>query len=292
MKHVLLLTNLAKDTDGRLTRQVIDLLASHGTAVHMDPRVADLLPPHASVIPDFGTAADKMACILVIGGDGSVLDAVEHAIRLDAPMLGINLGRLGYLSEVEPDHLELLERLYTGEYTFGQRMTLGITHTDAEGNTLPIRRVALNEVTVTHNSFFGIAEMTLIDPSGERIAYRSDGLILATPSGSTAYSLSAGGPIVDCGVPCICVTPICPHTLFRQSVIFPASSALQIKNTGDRRNTLYVCLDGRSVTTLAPGESITVRASSHPINMITFGTHSAFSTLKRKLERLEMGDTV
>jgi NAD+ kinase len=179
------------------------MLLSHGASVYMD---SALSYPAQAVIKydDFPADADVL---VVIGGDGSILDASHYAIRYGVPLLGINLGRLGYMSELAPTELSYLSRLFDGNYTVEEKMLLSVTIDGQAAAT----RLAVNEVVFSHSNPVELTELVLTDGNGASVKYRADGLIFATPIGSTAYSLSAGGPIVFQDHPSILVTPICPH---------------------------------------------------------------------------------
>jgi NAD+ kinase len=222
--------------------------------------------------------------IVVIGGDGSIIDASVPAIEYDLPVLGINLGNLGYLAEVEPDNIDDLGRIFTGEYKIEEKMLLSVAIV-RENATVESNRLALNDVIISHESYLGLAELSLTDSHGATVKYRADGLILSTPVGSTAYSLSAGGPILSHDIDSILATPICPHSFFNRSVIFNPSEVLTLCNLGT--DTLNITVDGRLFAELGERECCVVKTAKKRFRMMTFSDGNMFSTLFGKMKRFE-----
>jgi NAD+ kinase len=243
------------------------------------------LAPVYGVKPYFGV--EEIDFAIVLGGDGSILDAGQLCISKDIPMIAVNIGNLGYLAEVDADHLDALEQIFSGDYHLRQLFTLSLSHLNNEGLITEAEVVAINEVSVMHDSFQGIAEIDMLDPHGARNAYRCDGLIFATPAGSTAYSLSAGGPILDREVPCICLTPICPHSQNSRPIVYATDGVFQATNTSHNEHTLYACMDGKTIFALSPGESVLVRKSHKQLQLVAFSNLTTTQTLKRKMDKLE-----
>ena len=225
-----------------------------------------------------------MELIVVIGGDGSVLDASVLAIEKGVPIVGVNLGKLGYLAELDVDGIEMLGRLFTGNYTVEDKMLLEVSKLSG-GKLFCSNRLAVNDIIISHDTFLGIADFKLEKSDGECVRYRADGVIFSTPVGSTAYSLSAGGPIVAHGINSILVTPIAPHSFFNRSIIFSPSDKLKIKNNEDTE--LKISVDGRLFSTLNRGEECIVTSSPKTLKMISFNQNNNFSTLFKKMRILE-----
>lgn len=275
MKKALIIPNLNNDKDHNVTRGVVEKLTSLGITSFIDDSVASMdgATPYHALIPH----ADM---VVVIGGDGSVIDASKYAIEMDIPLLGVNLGKVGYLTEVEPDGLSLLDKLIEGDYRVEEKMLL---YTEKCGKV--IERLAVNDVVISHESYLGIADFTLTDSNGNSIRYRADGIILSTPQGSTAYSLSAGGPIMAHNVSGIIATAVCPHSFFDRSVVFDSGETIGIKNCS--LNNMNISVDGRLVGALLPGEVCTVRRAEKNFKMISFQENNMFSNLFRKMKILE-----
>ena len=280
MKKIALVPNPTKDLGLLVTAKVADKLSGCGADVYMERTHAD-----SGIIATYYDAfPNDIDLMIVIGGDGSVLDASVTAIELDIPVLGINLGKVGYLSEVETDNLDVLCRLFDGNYKISEKMLLEVSHVSGEVVTKS-KRFAVNDVIVSHNSFLGIAEFKLETSGADSVKYRADGIIFSTPQGSTAYSLSAGGPVVSHSVDCIVANPICPHSFFNRSIIFKSDEKMMLKNDGDAE--LNVSVDGRYFANVSSGEACIVGTASKKFKMITFNDDNMFSTLFRKMKILE-----
>ena len=167
--------------------------------------------------------------IIVIGGDGSMLDAARRAAKCSIPVLGINMGRVGYMTEIEMDELDLLDNIFSGNFTLDERAMLKVSIVSDKGQ-VRFSANALNEAVIANGVAARIIDVELYDGDELVNTYRADGLVVATPTGSTAYSLSAGGPIVSPDLACFCVTPICPHSLLARPLVFPDEAEIKIKN--------------------------------------------------------------
>ena len=224
----------------------------------------------------------KVDALLTLGGDGTLL----RAARLDAgqgvPILGINLGRLGFLTCCPADMMEeALRRFAGGQYTVEKRMTLDARVLDAGGHDRAHWR-ALNDVVLHKGGFARVVTMR-VEANGEMVArYSADGIVLATPTGSTAYNLSAGGPVVFPTLETILVTPVSAHTLaLRPLVLAPSAEVLVQPEDGPEE--LLVTVDGQVGTTFAIGETLVVRRSQTPVPIVRFGERSFFATMREKL---------
>ncbi len=275
MKKALIIPNLNNDKEHYITTRVVEKLTSVGITCYIDDWVAkiDRAIGYHGLIPDCDM-------VIVIGGDGSVIDASKYAVEMDIPLLGVNLGKVGYLTEVEPDLLSVLERLAEGEYRIVEKMLLC-----AQKGEEVIDRLAVNDVVISHESYLGIADFWLSDSNQNSLRYRADGIILSTPQGSTAYSLSAGGPVMAHNVEGIIATAVCPHSFFDRSVVFDSGEMLSVSNGSD--SNLNISIDGRLVGALLPGESCTVSKAEKKLKMITFQENNMFSNLFRKMKILE-----
>ena len=230
---------------------------------------------------DFPTDAD---ILIVVGGDGSVIDASKYSIEYGMPMVGINLGKVGYLSEIDPNELDVLRRIATGDYKVESKMVLTVTA--CVGGELSVAdRLAVNDVVVSHDDYLGISDIRVESASGESVKYRADGVIVATPAGSTAYSLSAGGPVVAHSLDSLIITPVCPHSFFNRSIIFGADEKIKVRNVGV--GALNVSLDGRIFVRLGRDDYITVERSERSLPMLTFTENNMFETLFKKIRVLQ-----
>ena len=281
MKNIVIVPNQSKDKCLAVSSAVAKLLKSCGATVFVEKGYCTDLDSCAIQVDSVPKNAEL---IIVVGGDGSVIDASVMAVELDIPILGVNLGNLGYLAEVEVSELELLTRLFSGEYTIEEKMLLSVAVTTDSGVT-ESQRLALNDVIISHETYVGLAELSLKNSHDSEVKYRADGLILATPVGSTAYSLSAGGPIVAHDIDSILVTPICPHSFFNRSVIFNPTEQITVSNNGE--NDLNVTVDGRLFAKLSSEQSCKVKASEKRVKMLTFTENNLFATLFGKMRKIE-----
>ena len=270
MKNIVIIPNITKDKDLAVTAMVAEKLNSLGFTTYISASLPEIV-----CAEKYREFPDLAELIIVVGGDGSVIDAAKLAVEYNIPLLGVNMGRIGYLSEVDPEMLDSLSALVTGEYFIDERMLLTV-----DGCSF-----AVNDVVISHSNYLGVSDFAITDSLGNSVSYRADGVIFATPQGSTAYSLSAGGPVIAHNVDCILATPICPHSFFNRTVIFSADEQLCVRN--DSRDLMNVSFDGRIHSTIAPGATVTVTKSKSKLKMLTFSKNSMFSELFKKMSILE-----
>ncbi len=214
--------------------------------------------------------------VIVLGGDGTILRVARNCALTGVPIIGINLGRIGYMAELELDELSMLDRLFTGDFQIEKRMLI---EAEVGGEKL----FALNEAVLGGDSVFRIVEIELWCEKNKVNRYRADGLIAATPTGSTAYSMSAGGSVVDPRLEAIMITPICSHSLNATPLLFSAESELIMKNVTSRAEKLYLNLDGCEVRELAFGETVAIRRSDKTVSFIRLKDGTFYDVLRRKM---------
>ena len=274
---IVIIPNEKKDKDFVLTKNVIAVLSSRGVSVFLDAA----LPIRDKAVTLYDHFPADANVIIVIGGDGSILDASHYAVQFGIPILGINLGRLGYLSELAPEEISNLEKLLIGDFSVEEKMLLSIS---IDGVTVS-ERLAVNEVVFSHSNPIELTYITMTDRYGASVKYRADGLIFATPVGSTAYSLSAGGPIVLQDHPSILVTPVCPHSFFDRSLIFSDDECLTV-SCGSCAP-LNIAVDGRPFCVLNVGASCRVQRSEKNLKMITFRKENRMNALFEKMRSID-----
>jgi NAD+ kinase len=221
--------------------------------------------------------------LLTFGGDGTLLRGARLLGARETPILGVNLGRVGFLTTATRDSLDpALDALVAGRYEIEKRQALRAGIRDPEGETRATQ-MAMNDVAV-HKG--GVARVIRVNVfiQGENVGpYSADGIIVATPTGSTAYSLSAGGPIVVPGVEAMVVTPIAAHTLAVRALVVPATYRIVIEPMAGWADDLLVSFDGQTGTTLAPGESVEVCRADHRVCLIRLGGEGFFERMRQKL---------
>ena len=279
MKNVVVLPNPKKDEGLKLTRQLLSKLNTLGFNTYIEKAFSGV---GAAVVYDVFPAAAEL--IVVVGGDGSVIDASRYALEHNIPIIGVNLGKVGYLTEVDPDNINIFEKLLSDEYEIEDKMLLSVEV--YEGDTaVRCNHLAVNDIVISHNNFLGICEFLLENENGDGVKYRADGVVISTPEGSTAYSLSAGGPVVSHDVDAIVVTPVCPHSFFNRSIVFKSNEKISVTNLGE--DDLNICADGRLFKNLGKGQRCCVFASDKKMKMLTFTKNNMFSTLFKKMRILE-----
>lgn len=219
---------------------------------------------------------DQLDLVIAIGGDGTVLRGASRAVSANADVLGINLGELGYLAEVEPDGWrEALVAYVEGRHQIEERLLVGGSL--GGGDELPH---GLNEFVIEKQDPGRTVRLSVTIDGGYFTTYLADGLIVATPTGSTAYSLSARGPIVDPTHRALIMTPVSPHTLFDRSLVLGPTSVVEISVLGDRDAALSI--DGQPCGLVAVGQTVTITAAPHPARFVTFGSRNFHQILKAK----------
>ncbi len=223
----------------------------------------------------------KADLVIVIGGDGVMLEAARRATPTGTPILGINMGRVGYMTELEMTELDLLDHIFRGEYYLDERAMLKVEIVSASGQN-KFSAYALNEAVIAKGATARIIDLELSDNSTLVSTYRADGLVVATPTGSTAYSLSAGGPIIDPKLSCFCVTPICPHSLVARPLIFPDTAVLQVKNICVREKVLHLTVDGKATFDLFFGDTVVITKASVKAKLLRIKNDDFYSKIRMK----------
>lgn len=232
--------------------------------------------------------------VLVLGGDGTLLSAARRLGGRRIPLMGVNFGRLGFLAGFTPEDLpEYLELALAGELPSRPRMTLeaSVVSSDVQcdlSDPQAIRAnrrfgaVALNDAVITAGEPFHMIELEITTDGHTGIRYAGDGAIVTSPSGSTAYNISAGGPIISAHLECICITPICPHSLAFRPVVISPESVVTICNLRVNRGTTLFC-DGQASTRLVTGDRVLIHRASHDVLIVEHPKHREWRTLAEKL---------
>ena len=218
--------------------------------------------------------------VLVLGGDGSMLDAARRVSPLGKPLLGVNMGHLGYMTELEIQDVDKLSRLFTGEYEIDERMMLSAS-VETEQGVVRGETFALNDFVISNGSVSRVLDLELSVDKEAVVSYRADGLIVATPTGSTAYSMSAGGAITDPRLDCFCVTPICSHLLSARPLIFSGDAVIEVKNTCSREKMLCLTADGRTGIDIYRGDVVRVTRSPMKTRLVRLGNGGFYEKLRK-----------
>lgn len=271
MEHFYIIDNQMKDPEGHFAAEVVNFLRGEGKTCTLEEESGGKVPQDAD-------------CCLVLGGDGTVLQASHAVLGENLPLLGINLGTLGYLAQIEKkDWQTALRKVLAGNFTVEKRMML-------EG-TVPGGRTeyALNDVVFARSGALQILNLDVFVNGQFLNSFNADGIILSTPTGSTAYNLSAGGPIVEPGAQMIVITPICPHTLSTRSVVLSASDVVGIRigrTSTARVLEAEVHFDGHRSAILHTGDLVTIHRSERTASLVVLEQRSFLETLHRKMANL------
>lgn len=273
--RVAVIPNFKAKGGGALLTRVVDTLETLGAQV--------LLPAETDQFPCEETDGLIASCDVVaaLGGDGTIMHTAKRAARYFRPVLGINGGHLGFMAGLEADELERLSALMEGQYTIEHRMLLDVV-VRREGKEK--RFTAMNEAVVSRGALSRLIELEVTNRDEPIITYRADGLIVATPTGSTAYSLSAGGPVVDPALNCLLLTPVCPHSLYSRSYLFPSDASLVIRPLAESDDThVFLTVDGEEGPEILGGDSILVSRAGADARLIKLKQTSFYDVLSQKL---------
>ena len=262
---MLVLAHTGKENARRSARLVVDRLTAAGVAVRVTEIEASAVAcAGATVLPSGPGAAEGAELVIVLGGDGTLLRAGEIARPAHTPLIGVNLGHIGFLAEAEPDGLaETVDRLVAGDYRVEERMTIDVVARD--NGTELARTWALNEATVEKAARERMVEV-IIEVDGRPLSrWGCDGVVCATPTGSTAYAFSAGGPVVWPEVAALLMVPISAHALFAPPMVVSPQSVLAVELVSDETAGAVMWCDGRRRFDLPPGARVEVRRGSLPV---------------------------
>lgn len=274
MERFYIVTNDGKDKDRKITRHICDILKRAGKTCFLAQK-----DEKKNIIPD--TVPQELDCAIVIGGDGSLIE-VARLVKSEIPILGINMGTLGYLTEVEISDLdEAIGKILDGNYQIESRMMLEGSFEKADSD------IALNDIVVSRKGDLRVIHFNIYVDGAFLNSYEADGMIVSTPTGSTAYNLSAGGPIVEPTASMIVLTPICSHALNTSSIVLPAEDEIVIE-IGEGRNgreeEVFVTFDGADVVELRTGDKVTITKSQHETKLMKLSKVSFLEILRRKMK--------
>lgn len=275
MNKFYIVTNDGKDTDHQVTDKVKKILSDAGKTCILCQK-----DENKKIIKEI--VPDGIECAIVIGGDGSLIETARVLQGRHIPILGINMGTLGYLTEVEVSHIdEAMAKIIDGDFILENRMMLEGEFSN--GN----KDVSLNDIVVSRKGELRVVHFRLF-VNGELLnSYEADGVIISTPTGSTAYNLSAGGPIVEPTASLIVVTPICSHALNTSSIVLSAEDEIMIeidKGRNDTMEEVFVTFDGADTVTLVTGDKVTVRKSDAATKIMKLSKVSFLEILRKKMK--------
>ena len=235
----------------------------------------------ATVLDGDGDSIEAIDLVVSLGGDGTMLRAARRAHSADAPLLGVNLGILGYLSEVDPSHARAaLDRIFDGNFAIEERMML---RADARSGDGKVSVVGLNEVLVERSGGHRLVRLAVKIGGESLAAFNADGVIIATPTGSTAYALSAGGPIVSPRAECFILVPVSAHMIFSRPFVLSADETVEV-TVEDRGQEAVLSLDGADGCSLTAGSPVSIQRDPRPLRLIRVGGPGFVERLRAKLD--------
>lgn len=266
MKKILLVSNIHTAVSAQDVERICAELRGFGadvTAVSFSS--GDALPVASADI------------IIAVGGDGTIMHVAKQAAHYDIPVLGINSGKLGFLAGLEMDETARLKLLFEDDYETEERMLLDVMVDGGDDTYL-----AMNEAVISRGALSRLVDLCVSAGDKNVMRYRADGVMVATPTGSTAYSLSAGGPVVHPLVPCMLLTPVCPHSLYSRSYVLPADTPIRIDTKGTQGDA-YLSVDGETEIQLPQNGAVSVKRSAYVVRLIRLQTRSFYDEVENKL---------
>lgn len=284
MKKVILTPNPYRDRNFRYTLAAERILRESGLQTRLClPFGVDRLPegcPEAR-LSSFREELPDSDLIICFGGDGTILHTSKLALEREIPILGINTGTMGFMAELECGELELLRRVVTGEYQIERRMMLDVD-VWRDGRRL-FSDTALNDAAITKGAIARVIQLTVYCDNVEASSFSGDGVVISTPTGSTAYSVSAGGPIVEATARNIIITPICAHTMQARALVTAKDRKITVQVGRTGKKNAFLSVDGGRAFRLGADDRITVRRSTHETHLMKLKGTSFYQVVREKL---------
>lgn len=281
MRRIGIITNRDKDKDLKYTRILVNSIIKRGGEVKISSDIAkDICVPDAGMSEN--EVLDSSEMLICLGGDGTFLKVARKAYEKKLPILGINLGNLGFLTEVEKSDIDnAVECVINNKYEIENRMMLEASV--MSGGKVVARDVALNDIVISRGAISRILHLKMYINDIFADSFPGDGLIVSSPTGSTAYSLSAGGPIVEPDINLIIMTPICPHILYSRSFITTGSRIVRVDVDENYHDTAMVTVDGQKGYEVRSGDSIEIKKASQSVELVRINPRNFFHVLRSKI---------
>lgn len=286
MNKFYIITNRQKDEKLEMTEKIRRYLEEHGCTCYVQQKNADGGHMDGYRFTDADKIPMDVECVLVLGGDGTLIQGARDTVKRNIPLLGFNLGTLGFLTEIENEHIyEALDHLMNDEFTLESRMMLkGRMFHDGKEQ---FADMALNDIVLNRNGALRIVQYDIYVNDEFLYSCPADGIIISTPTGSTGYNLSAGGPIVSPASEMIVLTPICPHSLNSGSIVLSAGDRIKVKLGPGRRNVeeqAEATFDGAESVTLLTGDYVEIEQAGETTKLIKINKQSFVEVIRRKMQ--------
>ena len=280
---VFIFPNPTRNNTQRALPEILDFLLSENFSVSMESLYESSLGTEYPIVSfsPIEQAVGESEFVLVVGGDGTILHIASLAARLGKPVLGINLGTMGFLSELDMHDLEMLRHIKAGNYTLDERMMIDATVYDEDDREVFFAS-GLNDIAMMKGDISKIVRLCVSVNERKVMGFAGDGAVVCTPTGSTAYSLSAGGPVLEPNSPCIAVTPVCPHALGIKSFVVSSDKEIEVVSP-PQSNTVHLSVDGYQNRNLEPGERIVIRRSVNNVSLIRLKGIGFYERINQKL---------
>jgi NAD+ kinase len=271
----------------QLLAQLHTRVSALGVTVVTEPTLAHMWP---NPVPEFDTALPDIDLLITFGGDGTLLRGARLVASRDVPILGVNIGRVGFLTSTKPDHLEsALDAFVRGEHWIEKRGALEACIVDEAGEERA-RSVVLNDIVLHKEGVARVVRLTVWIDEEEVGQYSSDGIIVSTPTGSTAYSLSAGGPMVMPEVDALIITAICPHALAVRPLVVSGDAVIYLQQAPPLRDEVVLSYDGQLESTLKPRDRVVVKRLKDAVKLVRIGRKGYFTRVREKLQWGDLSD--
>lgn len=284
---IALIVNFNKKGATETGKRIAELLISQGVEVLFHKSSLSDLFKEALAFDNHSDLVKAADLVLTVGGDGTIIHSAKHAVSHGKPVLGVNLGRLGYVAELEADEIDMITQLVKGEYSIVNRSVLSVCVISKSGTSKEY--IAVNDAVVSRGSLSRIIDLQVSIDGADVSSYRADGILVATPTGSTAYALSAGGPVISPDLRCIELVPVCPHSLSARAVILSENSVIKIHaNSPDDKS--YLTIDGQISVELYEDDIVEIKNSEKTLDMIVLKKRNFFKLASEKLKEVNINE--
>ena len=277
--------NLSKEEAISCAGEISLLMLSNNSDVFM---LSECAPFYKGVKVSYTDTIEELFRIcdiaITVGGDGTIIHAAKYAARFDKPLIGVNVGRLGFAADIEIDGISELTRILDGDYSVEERVLFDV---EVIKNGVSKNYLAVNDAVIARGQLSKIIDLQVTLDDEEIAKYRADGLLFSTPTGSTAYSLSAGGPIIAPQLDCILMTPVCPHSLFSRSVIFEGNSVLTVSVKIPDECCCVLTIDGEKNVDILADDIVKIRKSDLKLKFVSINKRNFYRKLNEKLKERE-----
>lgn len=279
---IAILPNLSKKDAEIYTAKVIsEILSLNSDALMLSKDNNECFKDYnLNFYSDIDSLISNCDVVITIGGDGTIIHKAKYAAKFSKPILGINLGKIGFVAGLERTEISKLKLLIDGKYKIEKRIMLSI---NIIGNDNTKRFYALNDVVISKDIYSGLVDLDVTLNDSRITEYSADGIILSTPTGSTAYSLSAGGPVIEPSLDCILLTPICQHSMFSRPIVFNGNAKIKINSKTRGKNKVVLSVDGGKPIPINDKDLITIEVADIPVSLIKLKNQNFYEILNSKL---------